>query len=287
MRKHSDKNYERFWFFQADVEMPLVEDFGYGDWHRAIGLPWHSHAGFEIVLVLDGGIAYEMDDGSRIALSGGEFFFNLPGRRHRGVHSINSPCKLFWIVFDPSVPDACDHTVFQPSDLAHLAACCREKALQVLPYTPAAAFLLDRLQEAITHASGLHHAACLRSLLCQVLLETTGASAPVLKQAPTAIQAAQARMEQEFAGEMNMGRVAADLGISAAHFYSLFHAATGQTPNDYLLRLRIRNAQALLAESSRSVTEIAFATGFNSSQHFCKAFRKYTGQTPSGYRQTR
>ena len=56
------------------------------------------------------------------------------------------------------------------------------------------------------------------------------------------------------------------------------------TPNDYLQRLRLESARSLLAETSRSVTDIAFEVGFNSSQYFSTVFLQYTGLTPSGFR---
>jgi len=59
------------------------------------------------------------------------------------------------------------------------------------------------------------------------------------------------------------------------------------TPNDYLLRLRIRKASELLSDSETSITDIAFRTGFSSSQNFSKVFKKYTGMMPSRYRDER
>ena len=56
------------------------------------------------------------------------------------------------------------------------------------------------------------------------------------------------------------------------------------TPNDYLQRLRLDRAREWLAEEGRSVTDIAFAAGFSSSQYFSHVFRKYTGLTPSRFR---
>ena len=58
---------------------------------------------------------------------------------------------------------------------------------------------------------------------------------------------------------------------------------TGLTPNDYLLRLRVKKAQELLAQSRQSLTDVGLATGFSSGQYFSNVFRKYTGQTPREY----
>ena len=76
------------------------------------------------------------------------------------------------------------------------------------------------------------------------------------------------------------------IGLGRSRMFALFKSATGMSPNDYLLRLRIEKAQKLLEKSvPPSVTDVAFATGFSSCQYFDKVFRKYTGKTPVEYRQ--
>ena len=58
------------------------------------------------------------------------------------------------------------------------------------------------------------------------------------------------------------------------------------TPNDFLLRVRVEKARELMANRGKTVTEVAFAVGFSSSQYFSTVFRRYTGQTPGEYRQS-
>ena len=58
------------------------------------------------------------------------------------------------------------------------------------------------------------------------------------------------------------------------------------TPGEQLTRIRLEHATGLLVtEPDRSITEVAFAVGFNSSQYFATRFRKLHGQTPHGYRE--
>ena len=269
----------------ADISLPLVENFGYNNWHQAARLPWHSHHGFEIVALLEGSAAYEFEDGGSVKVAGGEFYASLPGLLHRGAQGINPPSKMCWIVFDPSARTSCRNTTFLPQDVTRVAAFCRAHDRQSLAYSHVTSFLLDQLTEAITSWSPGAQAARLRSLLCQILLEMTAESGPeVGPRPPDCVEALKQRIEKDFAQELNMDEIAAGLGLSRSRLYTTFHAATGHTPNDFLLRLRIRNAQCHLAEGVLSITEVAFATGFNSSQYFCKAFRKYTGQTPTDYR---
>jgi transcriptional regulator GlxA family with amidase domain len=50
------------------------------------------------------------------------------------------------------------------------------------------------------------------------------------------------------------------------------------------LALRVQQARRLLAISSKSVAEVAAATGFYDQSHFTKRFRSATGMTPRQYR---
>ena len=74
------------------------------------------------------------------------------------------------------------------------------------------------------------------------------------------------------------------LGFSRARVFQLFKSELGLTPNDCLQRIRIEKATEMHKDPSRSITEVALATGFNSSQYFSTAFRRYTGGSPTDRR---
>ncbi len=74
-------------------------------------------------------------------------------------------------------------------------------------------------------------------------------------------------------------------GLGRTRLSQLIKERTGDSPIIYLNRLRIRKAQELLRRTEQSVTEIAFACGFQSSQYFARTFKHLTGgRTPRGYR---
>ena len=60
--------------------------------------------------------------------------------------------------------------------------------------------------------------------------------------------------------------------------------ATGLSPNNYLGRVRLCHAMRLLAKSNDSVTDIAFACGFNDSNYFSSRFHQEIGVTPMQFR---
>ncbi|HEX4813093.1 MAG TPA: AraC family transcriptional regulator [Nonomuraea sp.] len=72
--------------------------------------------------------------------------------------------------------------------------------------------------------------------------------------------------------------------MSASRFYETFTETFGTSPKDYVLRAKIARSERLLAESSDSVTRIAYRLGFSSSQYFASAFRRYVGVSPTEYR---
>ena len=77
-------------------------------------------------------------------------------------------------------------------------------------------------------------------------------------------------------------------GYCADHFRRCFKKATGQTPNAYLIQLRIENARRLLNQCAHSnfgftIKEIAAESGFQDSHYFSSMFKKVTGMTPREY----
>jgi AraC-like DNA-binding protein len=78
--------------------------------------------------------------------------------------------------------------------------------------------------------------------------------------------------------------LAAEAGLSPAHFSRRFKQSFGEPPHQYLLTRRLERAAALLRTSDWSVTAICFAVGATSLGSFTTSFRRMFGQTPLAYR---
>ncbi|MGF6416199.1 helix-turn-helix transcriptional regulator [Paraburkholderia sp. MM5482-R1] len=79
-------------------------------------------------------------------------------------------------------------------------------------------------------------------------------------------------------------RLAEVSGVSAAHFARSFKRAFGVPPHRYLLTRRIEQATTLLRDTNLGITDIAFATGWESLGTFGRVFRDITGLSPSEMR---
>ena len=79
-------------------------------------------------------------------------------------------------------------------------------------------------------------------------------------------------------------RLAEVSGVSEAHFARSFKQAFGVPPHRYQLTRRIERATTLLRDTDWPVTEIAFATGWQSLGTFGRTFHDITGVSPSAFR---
>ena len=80
--------------------------------------------------------------------------------------------------------------------------------------------------------------------------------------------------------------VADRLKLSSRYLRMIF-AVSDESPSTYILRRRLEECARHFSDErwrGRSITEIAFSCGFNSSQHFTRTFRQHFGMSPSQYR---
>ena len=82
-----------------------------------------------------------------------------------------------------------------------------------------------------------------------------------------------------------MRRLARVSGVSEAHFARSFKDAFGVPPHRYLLTRRIERATALLRDTTLSITEVAFQSGWRSLGTFGRTFRDVTGESPGVIRE--
>lgn len=76
-----------------------------------------------------------------------------------------------------------------------------------------------------------------------------------------------------------------ELGLSRASLFNKLKSITGTGAKEYITKIRIEKAKALMESTDMSIAEVSEKTGFASQSYFSTAFKGYTGLTPSQYRQ--
>ena len=74
--------------------------------------------------------------------------------------------------------------------------------------------------------------------------------------------------------------------LSPYHYHRLFARTFGETPHEFLTRLRIDRAKELLAREAMAVTEVCMAVGYESLGSFSSRFRAGVGYSPSEFQRS-
>ena len=91
-------------------------------------------------------------------------------------------------------------------------------------------------------------------------------------------------MEGTYKRKVSLEELAKVSRMSKSSLIREFRRLTGTTPVDYLLRLRLRKASALLTSGDVSIGEAALRNGFTDGNYFARQFKRFTGLSPRAYK---
>lgn len=91
-----------------------------------------------------------------------------------------------------------------------------------------------------------------------------------------------AHLDEEHFG---IEQLATELNLSKSTLHRKMKAMTGLTPLDFIRNIRLKYACEMLSRHDRTISEIAFATGFSSPKYFTKCFKDEFGMTPTEFQQ--
>ncbi len=270
---------------------PLIRRIGIIEDRESHRVAWNCHTGCEFHFVLRGRFDWEIQ-GARetLAVPGGNFAILPAGLNHRAVDEVGAPSVRIGVICEPPTARYADGTAFTSDDLCRLFKTFSAHALSVTPISSSLQDVLRRTRTAITsfHPKAPETALHLR-ICCELLFAETARvlkSGEVIRHNDRLIPKICEWIDANLANRITSDRLVTLSGYGRSRFFSLFNAAMGMPPNDYIIRRRIERAGTLLkCRPGETVESIARRCGFNSTAFFCNTFRKLTGMTPSGFRQ--
>jgi signal transduction histidine kinase/ligand-binding sensor domain-containing protein/CheY-like chemotaxis protein len=84
--------------------------------------------------------------------------------------------------------------------------------------------------------------------------------------------------------DFGVGELADAVSQDRSHLFRRIKQHFGESPSDLIRRMRVEAGARLLTEGSATVTDVAYAVGFNSLSYFCHRFQQAYGLTPAAYR---
>lgn len=95
---------------------------------------------------------------------------------------------------------------------------------------------------------------------------------------------AQAYLEEHLSERISFEELAAELAISRRNFDRRFTKATGNSPVEYLQRVKVEVAKSALEKGRKSIYEVMNEVGYSDDKAFREVFKKITGVSPLDYR---
>ncbi len=138
----------------------------------------------------------------------------------------------------------------------------------------------ELMTQTLTTQLMIHAARAIHAEWEQLVRVQEGKSHNVIAQARSYIHA-------HFSEPITDEDVASFVFLSTGYFSRLFNEEMGQTPQQYITRLRVEFAEKLLSSTSMRVSDVAEQAGFGSTKRFNLAFRRFMGLTPSEYRRNK
>ncbi len=98
------------------------------------------------------------------------------------------------------------------------------------------------------------------------------------------VERAKAFVAEHLCEAFRLEDIAESIFLSPAYLSSLFKKETGENLSDYIQRLRLEKAKALLKGTPLTIQEISAAVGYSDAKYFSKMFCRMTGAKPQDYR---
>ncbi len=98
------------------------------------------------------------------------------------------------------------------------------------------------------------------------------------------VQQAQAYIETNLAEKISVEHLSSRFAVGRRNFDRRFIKATGNTPVEYLQRVKIESAKKAFENSRKTINEVMYDVGYSDVKAFREVFRKITGMSPLEYR---
>jgi AraC family L-rhamnose operon regulatory protein RhaS len=283
--------------------LPGVKTVGFWDAARPQdwGLDWHRNEGVELTFLESGAIDFAVDD-QAVQLHDGDLTVTRPWQRHRLGDPHIGAGRLHWLILDVGVrrPHQAwrwpTWIVLTSADLRELTDILRHNEQPVWRATPEVARCFQRIASAVETDRDGSAVSCLAVQFNQLFLSTLEMfrrrDVPLdesLSSTRRTVELFWADLQQnleQLASEWTVHVMARRCGMGVTGFIHRTKQLTNMTPIQYLGYCRLTVAAELLkSRPERSITDIALACGFASSQYFATSFRSRFGATPRKFRE--
>lgn len=228
------------------------------------------------LLYIAAGKAHFLLDGKDVIVTAGHMVLYQPRQMQRYVYYGTDQTEVFWVHFTGS-------------EVKKILKSCNIPLTGYVFYTGKFPGYQKLFQEMIQELQLCrpHYEELLSILLRQlfILISRQLTGGPKLaSHVQNEMEAAVRYFTEHYNEDIVIDEYAAGMHRSTVWFIRSFKQYTGITPMQYIISVRLSNAQRLLESTQYNVTEVASIVGYDNPLYFSRLFKKQTGVAPSEYK---
>lgn len=268
----------------SDAELGLGWISGITLWgtSKAVKMEPHRHSTIEMIFCLKGELTYDIEGHGSVTIGEGTCVIMPARTTHVLKGGTDAPCVRLGLHINGSLnANSRRYGVFSANDYSVFHA--KIKSMTARPFRLTNR-TLEIVRELVSNiASGESNSyirgqtRTLASMILYRIIDTL--SHPLPEVGISLMSEATRFIESHYNEKFNINDLVHRMGYGRTQVFNMFKNHTGLTPNEYLIRHRIRMAQKLI-NSGKTSAQVAKAVGFSSTSYFRSVFRKYTGSTP-------
>ena len=247
---------------------------------KAVHTKPHRHPHMEVIFCLRGELSYRIGGHEAVSVREGSGIVIPRQTTHVLGGGTDSPCERIGLHIDAKSNAHPTHSVFAPPDIKSFC--------QTLSDMAGIPFRLDtNLQSSIRELSGYlkrsdplssAEQGLIRSLCCGILFRSVDIlRKPLIAPRTQMMDSAIEFLNNHYGEDFHIDDLIRFMGYGRTRLFTLFKRHTGLTPNEYLVRLRIRKAKELVKQGTTDAATVAKTVGFNDPAYFKNVYLRYTG----------
>ncbi|XMO87568.1 AraC family transcriptional regulator [Algibacter sp. AS12] len=263
------------------------------DW----GLDWHRNEGIEFHFLESGSMPYAQEN-KEVILAPNHLTITRPWEAHKVGNPHVGMGKFYWVIIDLGVRRPHqdwvwpDWITLTPSDLDRLTTILRQNEKSIWKTDQKIRDCFARIYKAVNTDQSGSNASKIRLLvnyLLILLLDLLNTDDIVLNESLTDSSRSVKYFLDELGNNLSenwtVELMAESAGVGVTRFTHHCKRLTNVTPMRYLTMKRLELAKKLLLEQGElSISEVAYMSGFTTSQYFATVFKKHEKCSPNSYR---
>ncbi len=232
---------------------------------------------FQLLYIASGKTHFYFEEGKDTVVSAGNMVLYRPKEPQKYVYYGSEQAEVYWVHFTGSNVRNILKSYGITNDMRVIPAGT------LLEYSRIFKQMIQELQQCRAGYEELL-AMLLRQIFIIINRQLTKESTLKSDYLDTEMELALEYFNTNYNKELNVEDYAASRGMSVSWFIRTFKQYAGTTPMQYIVALRITNAQMLLETTNYNVTEIGNFVGYDNPLYFSRIFKKQKGFSPSEYR---